>query len=275
MRPRRFCWSDESGEHELALVWVPGTDGAPYQFGNGLGRRAIDLPGFYIATTPVTQALWQRVMGSNPAKRQDPRAPVENVSWNGITEPNGFLDRLNAGDVRATVANGDANLRFRLPTETEWEYAARGGPHWRDGYAFSGSNDPDRVGWYGRRWNRFHQLVFTLGGGWPLGWHLVHRIPRIKTKTFTHPVGSKAPNQLGIYDMTGNVWEWCQDVCTDDPGLVPADGRAYEGPGDERRLRGGDHTNWDLHCRVWWRYGIDPAAHDGCLGVRVVLAPQK
>ena len=86
-------------------------------------------------------------------------------------------------------------------------------------------------------------------------------------------MATKLPNQLGIYDMSGNVWEWCQDVCVDDIDVVPADGSPYLGPGSERRLRGGCHHNWDLHCRVWWRYGIASDAHDGCIGFRVVLAP--
>ena len=71
--------------------------------------------------------------------------------------------------------------------------------------------------------------------------------------------------------MSGNVWEWCEDVCTD-LASVPADGRPYAGPGAERRLRGGCHHNWDLHCTVWCRYGIQQDAHDGCIGFRVVLA---
>jgi formylglycine-generating enzyme required for sulfatase activity len=79
LQPRRYAWRDESGEHELILAWVPGTDGTPYDFGNGADRRAIEVPGFFIATTPVTQALWRHVMGSNPAARPDPRCPVENV----------------------------------------------------------------------------------------------------------------------------------------------------------------------------------------------------
>ena len=69
------------------------------------------------------------------------------------------------------------------------------------------------------------------------------------------------------------MWEWCQDVCIDDAREIPRDGRPYEGSGDERRLRGGCHNNWDLHCTIGWRYGIVPDAHDGDIGVRIVLAP--
>ncbi|HJR60065.1 MAG TPA: SUMF1/EgtB/PvdO family nonheme iron enzyme [Vicinamibacterales bacterium] len=241
--------------------------------GSGTGRtgRAVDVPGFFIATTPVTQALWQLVMGSNPAARPDLRCPVENVSWEHITGPGGFFDRLDASEILPALAAGDADLRFRLPSETEWEYAARGGPHWRDGVAFSGSHDPDAVAWYGPRWTRAHQGLVQLFG-WRIAWRLANSLPHRKPVTRTHPVATKAPNRLGLYDMSGNVWEWCQDVCTDSIDAVPADGRPYPGPGAERRLRGGCHHNWDLHCTVWWRYGSQPDAHDGCIGFRVVLA---
>ena len=109
--------------------------------------------------------------------------------------------------------------------------------------------------------------------GWRTAWRLAHLLgPRRRLRTQTHAVAGKAPNQLGLYDMSGNVWEWCQDVCTDDPEAVPADGSPYRGSGPERRLRGGCHHDWDLHCRVFWRYGITPEAHDGCIGLRLVLA---
>jgi formylglycine-generating enzyme required for sulfatase activity len=233
----------------------------------------MQLAGFFISTTPVTQALWQRVTGANPAVHRDPQCPVENVSWEHITGPGGFLDQLNASEVRPSMAAGDAALSFRLPSEAEWEYAARGGPHWRDDFAFSGSNDPDEVAWYGPRWGRADQALVGLLG-WQHGWRLANRARKLlPRRTRTHPVGAKATNQLGLYDMSGNVMEWCQDVCTEQLEALPTDGSPYVGPGTERRLRGGCHHNWDLHCRVWWRYGIEPGAHDGCLGFRVVLAP--
>ena len=275
MVPRRYSWHAQTGAHELVLAWVPGTSGAPYGFGHGQRRRPMELAGFFIGTTPVTQALWAHVMGENPAVHRDPAFPIENVSWMQITGPSGFLDRLNASGVLPAVAASDATLRFRLPSEAEWEYAARGGPHWPDDHAFSGSNDPDRVAWYGPRWRRADQALVDLLG-WRAGWGIANRIRKVLPRnTRTHPVGAKAPNQLGLFDMSGNVWEWCQDVCTEDLDAVPGDGRPYAGPGGERRLRGGCHHNWDLHCRVWWRYGIEPSAHDGCIGFRVVLAPRN
>jgi formylglycine-generating enzyme required for sulfatase activity len=85
--------------------------------------------------------------------------------------------------------------------------------------------------------------------GWQRGWRLIGRLMKARF-TRPHEVGQKKPNQLGIYDMSGSVWEWCQDVCAD-IDLVPPDGSAFSGPGDERRLRGGCHHKRDLHCRVW------------------------
>jgi hypothetical protein len=123
-----YEWGAGGVEHQLRLVQVPGTNGKPYLFGADPDRRPVEVHDFHIATTPVTQALWMHVMDSNPSVRPDLRCPVENVSWDQITGASGFLERINSSSILAVIAGADRALRFRLPSGTEWEYAARGTP---------------------------------------------------------------------------------------------------------------------------------------------------
>lgn len=267
-----YEWQAGDARHELRLVPVPGTAGTPYLFGVEPNRRPVEIRDFQMSSTPVTQALWMHVMGSNPAVHADLRCPVENVSWDHIAGAGGFLERINASEILTAVAGPESALRFRLPSETEWEYAARGGPRWTDGFAFSGSHDIDAVAWYGLRWSGGRlKWAFVK---WRKRWRLF-RDHRFGTPSQTHEVATKAPNQLGLYDMCGNVWEWCQDTCADSLDAVPRDGTPCLVPGTERRLRGGCFNNWNFLCTVWWRYGIVQDAHDGCIGFRVVLAPAE
>src|SRR5262245_27767710 len=113
MAPLQYGWRLGDGEHELRFVQVPGTNGTPYLFGAGPHRRSIEVRAFHIATTPVTQALWVHVMGANPAVRPDLRCPVENVSWEHVTQTGGFLERINASALLPAVAGADRASRFR------------------------------------------------------------------------------------------------------------------------------------------------------------------
>ncbi len=251
MRTLEYLWQAEGQSdgqaYALRLVHVAGTHGRPFVFGTGDESALIEVRDFYLTETTVTQALWNHVMGDddNPAAKRGLTLPQENVSWEALLSPDSFLQRINASALRNQIAAAGSlgNARFRLPTETEWEYAARGGPHWRDGFTYSGGNGIAAVAWYDRR-------------------HGDH----------TQPVAQKAPNQLGLYDMSGNVWEWCQDVYTSDVQMIPADGSAFGGAGEERVWRGGCFHNWAMHCTVSKRYSLPSDAHDGCVGFRLALS---
>ena len=188
------------------------------------------LSDYYIGETEVTQELWKAVMGSNPSYFSGTNLPVEEVSWDDCQT---FVTRLN----QLTGNN------FRLPTEAEWEYAARGGQKSR-GYKYAGSNTLSDVAWYGDN-----------------------------SSSKTHPVKQKQANELGLYDMSGNVWEWCQDWY----GRYSSSAQTNpKGPssGSYRVIRGGTwYSAASCYCRVADRSYDSPDHRFNALGFRVVLLP--
>ena len=197
--------------------------------------HTVTISSYSIGETEVTQALWQAVMGSNPSIFSGSNKPIEKVSWNDCQD---FISKLNA----ITGEN------FRLPTEAEWEYAARGGNKSR-GYKYAGSNTLGNVAWY---WDNIpSQSSDTSGYG-------------------TQNVATKQANELGLYDMSGNVWEWCSDWYGD---YSSGSQTNPTGPssGDGRVKRGGCWINRARYCRVSDRSGDAPACRGDYLGFRLAL----
>ena len=216
----------EGGTFQMGATSEQGGDA----YDNEYPVHSVTLSDYYVGETEVTQELWEAVMGSNPSHfGGNPQRPVELVSWNDCQE---FITQLN----QLTGKN------FRLPTEAEWEYAARGGNN-SQGYKYSGSNTIGNVAWY------YGNSNFQ-----------------------THNVKTKSPNELGIYDMSGNVLEWCQDwfdsnYYSNSPQTNPT------GPssGSARVYRGGSCNDYSAeYCRVSYR-GSRPGNGGNYHGLRLCL----
>jgi formylglycine-generating enzyme required for sulfatase activity len=184
-------------------------------------RRINIAQDYELGQYPVTQALWQAVMGENPARFKGDARPVERVSWE---DAQSFLDELNAlPEIEAR--NAADGRRFRLPSDAQWEYAARGGRYAEVfDYEYTGSAHLPEVGWYADNSQRD-----------------------------TQSVGRKQPNALGLYDMSGNVWEWCED----------------EKQGVYRVYRGGSWFSHPHDCRVAYRNYFESALRYYDLGFRL------
>ena len=224
-------------------------------FDDEVAHRATLTKDFYIGRTEVTQAQWTAVMGSNPSCFKGDDLPVETVSWNDAME---FCWKLNDS---GKAPNG---WKFTLPTETQWEYAARGGKKSK-GYKYSGSDKADDVAWYYENSgdSRLDDSSWT-----------VDKVDSNHCKT--HPVGQKKANELGLYDMSGNVYEWCLDGWNSDSSKLTAEfTRGNNQSGSSRVDRGG---SWDFSargCRSANRDHRDSGHRDSDLGFRVALVPAE
>ncbi len=221
---------------EFKMVFVEGgtfTMGATSEQGSDAyssekPTHSVTLSDYYIGETEVTQGLWKAVMGSNPSYFKGDNLPVEQVSYEDVKT---FITKLNQ----------KTGKTFRLPTEAEWEYAARGGKKSK-GYKYSGSNNIGDVAWYDKNSN-----------------------------DKTHPVKTKQPNELGIYDMSGNVWEWCSDWYESYSSYSQTN---PQGPssGAYRVIRGGSWNYSAKYCRVAYRYINNPSYRYNSLGFRLALS---
>ena len=190
----------------------------------------VTLNTYYIGQYEVTQAQWRAVMGNNPSYNSGcNQCPVERVSWDDVQK---FLLRLNAR----------TGQNYRLPTEAEWEFAARGGSK-SQGHQYAGSYYIVDVAWYSDN-----------------------------SGNKTNPVGQKQPNELGLYDMSGNAWEWCQDWFGDYSSSAQTN---PIGPltGSKRVFRGGSYNGFPEHCRVAYRGSTYPDMNPPNFGFRLARTP--
>ncbi len=204
-------------------------------------RHQISLSkGFWLAETAVTQALWQVVMDKNPSQFEGENRPVENISWNDVRDFMGKFNQIHP------------NLTVRLPWEAEWEYACRAGTE--TPFNFDDELMLDKVNYNGY-WDK---------------WEFAEQA---KKKTVV--VKSYPCNRWGLYDMHGNVWEWCEDTWQEKLGREvvtdPWEGQEKPAAGAARVVRGGSWYNLGGDCRSAFRGGVGPDFRDDYLGFRLAL----
>ena len=207
-------------------------EGEEAAYSNEKPAHKVTLSDYWIAETPVTQELWLKVMDKNPSFfKGNLKCPVENVSWEDC-------------DYFLACLSDMVGKEFHLPTEAQWEFAARGGKIGKDNHhRFAGSNDIYDVAYFSDN-----------------------------SEKQTHPVKDKKPNELGLYDMTGNVWEWCNDKVDDsDYSNSPTVDSSCHGNGSRHVCRGGSWNSNTRHCRVSCRSCDTQTDKDARKGLRLVL----
>jgi formylglycine-generating enzyme required for sulfatase activity len=229
VRPDRFM-DEVCG---LEMIWVPG---GVFEMGDETGDGAenerpvhrVTLDGFYMGRYAVTQSQWKRLVPENPSRFHGGDLPVEQVTWDDVRA---FIRRLNHAHL--------GRFCFDLPTEAQWEYAARSAGQVE---LYAGGDQIEKLAWYEE----------NSGGR-------------------THPVGKKAANGLGLYDMSGNVWEWCRDTFAADAyAHHAADNPEVSETGSDRVIRGG---SWNLDAwsaRCCRRFSFRADLFGGGLGFRLV-----